>query len=92
MSVSIKTIRTAAEAAKEFRANLSFGAGQQQGFVMVYRGVPFRWSSDLAQPKTVRPGVIAVPPEGMKGRIYQAVGGNDANGAQEFACIFDPAP
>jgi hypothetical protein len=64
----------------------------KHGWVLIYRAEVCGWTIALDQPKSWRPGVLAIGPTGTAEAIYQSSGGNDDAGATEWSAIFDPAP
>lgn len=52
------------------------------GYVLIYAGRVFGWKRALDAPATVCPGAVAVD---MAGRMFEAEGGNDYDGAVRWS-------
>lgn len=57
------------------------------GVVLVYEGRVYGWKNELRDPHQDCPGALAVD---VRGRIWQAIGGNDYDGAREWDEIERP--
>ena len=55
---------------------------QSHGIVMLWRGKGSGWKNTLRDPDTDRPGVLAFD---IDGSVYVTRGGNDRDGAHEWA-------
>lgn len=55
--------------------------GKTSGIVLFYEGIPYGWKNELRDPSHERPGVFAVD---RLGGIFQATGGNDLAGAEQW--------
>lgn len=63
------------------------------GYVIVYRGEPTEWTRDLDHPKRNRPGCYAISGNATPwvGSIFQATGGNDWDGAEQWSPVVTDA-
>ncbi len=57
------------------------------GVVLVYLGTAYGWKDRLRDPQHERPGALAIDPRGV---IFEAVGGNDQDGAKAWEEIERP--
>lgn len=70
------------EQAQFWRTHSEAGCeGETVGYVVIFEGRPVGWKRYLDNPQGWEPGCLAVSPEGD---IYQAVGGNDYDGAEAW--------
>lgn len=61
------------------------------GWVLFYRSQIVGWTRELDEPHRYVAGVMAIGVDGVLGKVFQASGGNEANGATEWSVIHDPA-
>ncbi|WP_075882071.1 hypothetical protein [Vreelandella massiliensis] len=54
------------------------------GVVLIYQGEVCGWKNELRDPQSERPGTYAVAEDGS---VWQAVGGNDYDGAERWEAI-----
>lgn len=54
------------------------------GYVVIFNGTVAGWKRELDNPQGWEPGCLAVSPEGD---IYQAVGGNEYDGAEDWQTV-----
>ena len=57
-----------------------------EGYVVIFNGVVAGWKRELDNPQGWEPGCLAVSPEG---EVFQAVGGNDYDGAQAWQPLWE---
>lgn len=54
------------------------------GVVLIWQGQEYGWKNELRDPQSERPGAYAVD---AKGNAWQAVGGNDYDGAERWEAV-----
>ena len=71
----------AVEVSQRYRSDYP---GHAEGVVLVWQDEAYGWKDRLRDPESERPGVYAVD---AKGRVWEAVGGNDYDGAERWESV-----
>lgn len=75
------TFKAEQELARTWRERQGSDCERSLGYVVIFNGSVAGWKRELDNPQGWEPGCLAVGPEG---EVFQAVGGNDYDGAEDW--------
>lgn len=77
------------ELARTWRERQGTDCERSLGYVVIFNGSVAGWKRELDFPQGWEPGCLAISPEG---EVFQAVGGNDYDGAEAWQALAENQP